>query len=262
MSSTECPTCGRDDFATTHAMRTHHAQAHNFSLGTVEVECSNCGAELTRRQDHARKFDNHFCDNECESEHRKKHRSGDGNPSWQGGPITVSCAECRMEITRRRSKTKTHSRHFCSQNCLAEFRTIALENSSRFSEIHCSNCGSKFEKLNSQINRTKNNYCSRDCVAEHFSERYKGENGPNWKGGMERSYGPDWPQIRKRALERDGYACTVCGMDESNHVDEFGQGLHVHHKTPLRTFDDISEANNLTNLQTVCNICHGRIEPR
>lgn len=36
----ECPTCGRDDFASDGAMKGHHTKAHGERLGT---RCSDCG---------------------------------------------------------------------------------------------------------------------------------------------------------------------------------------------------------------------------
>lgn len=67
-------------------------------------------------------------------------------------------------------------------------------------------------------------------------------------------YGLDWPKIRKAILQRDGYQCVLCGsrMEESS--------LHIHHKTPFRTFTNPIEANQPWNLVTLCPTCHHRAE--
>jgi len=67
-------------------------------------------------------------------------------------------------------------------------------------------------------------------------------------------YGPDWDLIRKIVLERDHYRCQMC--KKSNPAEP----LHVHHKQPLRSFPSLDEANQLTNLVSLCPRCHQRAE--
>jgi len=68
------------------------------------------------------------------------------------------------------------------------------------------------------------------------------------------NYGPRWPAIRSLVLQRDHYTCQACGAGESI------QPLHVHHKTPLRSFTSLEQANRLDNLITLCPNCHHRAE--
>jgi DEAD/DEAH box helicase domain-containing protein len=67
-------------------------------------------------------------------------------------------------------------------------------------------------------------------------------------------YGPAWPRIRKLVLQRDGYTCQVCGAQERD------QPLHVHHKIPFRTFTSAEQANQVSNLVTLCPACHRQAE--
>ncbi len=67
-------------------------------------------------------------------------------------------------------------------------------------------------------------------------------------------YGPNWPAQRDRARVRDGYRCQACGTLES------GRAHDVHHKTPFRTFTSYRQANQLSNLVTLCPRCHHRAE--
>jgi len=55
---TDCPTCGRGDFADRRAMRIHHAAAHGESLAGREhrYRCPECGTEVRTKQG----FGNHL----------------------------------------------------------------------------------------------------------------------------------------------------------------------------------------------------------
>jgi 5-methylcytosine-specific restriction endonuclease McrA len=75
-------------------------------------------------------------------------------------------------------------------------------------------------------------------------------------------YGSNWSEQREKALERDGWECRDCGTTNEEHLDRDGQGLHVHHLTKRRKFDDYEEANRLENLVTLCRDCHAKWEKR
>lgn len=73
-------------------------------------------------------------------------------------------------------------------------------------------------------------------------------------------YGPGWARLRAIVRQRDGFRCQVCGAPETEREHD------VHHKTPLRAFQDIhgkvnlEQANRLENLTTLCPACHRRVE--
>ena len=67
-SNTECPTCGRDDFAGRTGMKIHHNQAHGSPVGDVRSECANCGETIKVYGEKAQSADRNFCDIECKSE--------------------------------------------------------------------------------------------------------------------------------------------------------------------------------------------------
>lgn len=88
-----------------------------------------------------------------------------------------------------------------------------------------------------------------------------GEKHPNWKGGDIYYYGPNWKEQRSKARERDNYTCQGCGIKES----EYEKELSVHHIIPLRDFKtednfNYEQANDLSNLVTLCSSCHSRWE--
>ena len=67
-------------------------------------------------------------------------------------------------------------------------------------------------------------------------------------------YGPNWPAQRDQARARDGYRCQACGAPEK------GRAHDVHHKIPFRAFTSYRQANQLSNLVTLCPRCHHRVE--
>lgn len=63
-------------------------------------------------------------------------------------------------------------------------------------------------------------------------------------------YGSGWQIVRELVLHRDQYRCRVCGSPEN------GKSHHVHHIIPFKRFIAREEANQLTNLVTLCPTCH------
>ena len=67
-------------------------------------------------------------------------------------------------------------------------------------------------------------------------------------------YGPQWSNLRDQVRRRDGFRCQVCGSPEGERAHD------VHHKKPFKTFASIEQANHLSNLITLCQACHRRVE--
>jgi hypothetical protein len=76
---------------------------------------------------------------------------------------------------------------------------------------------------------------------------------PAWATG---DYGDNWEKVRENAIRRDNSECQSCGVSRTEHKREWGEDLHVHHKTPLREFKSPDKANKLSNLKTLCKSCH------
>ena len=70
------------------------------------------------------------------------------------------------------------------------------------------------------------------------------------------NYGTNWEKQKVLAKRRDNFTCQVCGKNSSN------VNLHVHHKTPIRLFQEVEFANHLENLVTLCPECHRFAENR
>ncbi len=71
-------------------------------------------------------------------------------------------------------------------------------------------------------------------------------------------YGPNWPEMRLRARRRDRFTCQHCGVHES----QTGREHDVHHRIPFRRFGpgEYLQANDLSNLVTLCRSCHARVD--
>ncbi len=77
------------------------------------------------------------------------------------------------------------------------------------------------------------------------------------------NYGPNWPEMRLRARQRDRFTCQHCGAHES----QIGREHDVHHRIPFRHFgyrpgenEAYLQANDLSNLVTLCRSCHARAD--
>ena len=76
----------------------------------------------------------------------------------------------------------------------------------------------------------------------------RGENHPNWRGGVSfEPYPTAWDRELKELIRGlDGYKCVVCGAEQS----ELGKRLDVHHI-------DYNKGNlNTQNLISLCHSCH------
>ena len=63
-----------------------------------------------------------------------------------------------------------------------------------------------------------------------------------------------WSNLKQIVRKRDNYTCQICGAKED------GKAHDVHHRIPFKQFTNIEEANQLTNLTTLCRTCHLRVE--
>jgi len=77
-------------------------------------------------------------------------------------------------------------------------------------------------------------------------------------------YGPNWPEQRRRALERDDYQCQTpwCEITQTDHQEQVGKDISIHHLVPRKFFVgpngrfDQEQANRVSNLVTVCSKHH------
>ena len=119
-------------------------------------------------------------------------------------------------------------------------------------KLKCRNCKVQFERKPWQIKKCENHFCGRTCL-ESWQSKQSGKKSKHYVGGKQTYRGRNWPEQRKKAVERDRCTCQRCG-------DIVGDGISVHHKKPYRLFSSSQAANNLNNLVSLCQSCHMAIE--
>lgn len=251
-----CPTCGtaRDSWQ---KLRVHHRSAHGESL--PNRECERCGERFYCG--HPRKY----CSEECRYESREIDHSGANNPNYSGAKETTECEQCGDAFDYYPSEK---AGRLCS-DCVdatewQEPPALAGAANPNYDggklRLVCDVCERRFERYPSNVGDGAT-LCSNECRAAWLSDEYAGSGHPNWNGGPTGSYGPGWRQVRERALERDGYACVLCGADS----DDLGRSPDVHHIVPVRRFLEnpvttVADAHTLDNVVCLCPGCHRRAE--
>lgn len=244
--------------------------------GPIETVCANCGKPVFRKPDQFKRAKNHFCNPRCRGEWARKTgaQAGENNNGWKGGSFDTQCANCGKPLKRCGYKMKRSEYHFCSKDCHGEWdaQHNTGENSTNWRggpvSDPCAWCGVSIERPRAWAERNGKRrlaFCCDACHSEYQSKNFSGPDNPNWKGGYEPYYGPNWPRQRCRARKRDDYTCQRCETTEA----ELGQQLDVHHIRPFRLFlrehdnDAVAAskiANRLHNLACYCRRCHMLVE--
>lgn len=226
--------------------------------GEMKADCEWCGEEFELEGAQRHSDGRNFCSIECESKWRSEYFSNIQDPN------IVECDWCGSKFERVPSHATGHN--FCSNDCHSKWQSenIVGENHPSWKggliEEDCAYCGNELERQRSEVEKFERLFCDKKCYGQWKSENVVEEDHPNWKGGYDRYYGPNWGEQRQKALERDGYTCQRCGMRSATHKEEKGKELNIHHITPAREFDDYEKQNNLDNLITLCSSCHRKLE--
>jgi len=269
----ECPECGRDDFNSEFAMKTHYGNAHEGSIAGVTITCAYCGEKAEKRQKKSRN-DHEFCDRDCFNKWQSENLSGEDSHMWEGGKVTVECDWCGNETEKEQVNYKNNEKAFCSHECHGKWKgknqtgedNPVYKPESR-KTVACDNCTASIEKRVWKVKRNERNFCDKSCYAEWQSENRRGENHPRYvedKVGI--SYGGSWPRKRRERLEKDNHQCVVCSKSNAQEKADYDRALSVHHIRKARNFiqedGSLNEemAHRLENLITLCTDCHNRWE--
>ena len=248
-----CPTCRRD-FETSRGMRVHHSRAHEEVL--ENRSCAHCEKQFYSQ--HEQKY----CCEEC----RDAAVSFEGacNPNHKDAQRETECEICGEPFEYYPSEKVGR---FCSK-CTAENAwqttpSLTGKNNPRWNggkqRVECTVCGVSVDRWPSA--RSAVTVCSESCRREWLSKSFTGSGHPNWRGGTNTSYGPQWSRARRLALDRDGHRCRVCDTPKS----DLGRNPDVHHIVPVRFFEeseehDIEDAHTLSNVISLCISCHRKAE--
>lgn len=172
----------------------------------------------------------------------------------------VTCRACGKEIVKAPWQIKQGGNLYCSRAC--QYKAYKPGAVAAPVSVTCAFCGKGFERARASYRESGNAFCNRQCKAAYMRQM-RGPDHPLWEGGEVYYYGPNWPEQRLAARQRDGYCCQGCGLSEKAHR----RALDVHHRRPFRTFGYVPEendlyliANDLSNLVTLCPTCHIQAE--
>lgn len=254
MTDHECPTCG-DTFDTRRGLGVHHSSQHDERL--PNRTCAHCATEFY--SDYSKKYCSESCRDEAISFKGKR------NPNYRDAKEATECDICGAEFRYYPSEKPGRFCEECIEN--EPWRTpldIDGEDNPRWNggkiRLTCEVCDATIERHPSGVTSDVT-LCGRDCFETWLSESFTGEGHPNWQGGAVTPYGKGWNRVREAALDRDDYACVVCGTD----ADELGRNPDVHHLLPVRRFVDSplfveEDAHTVDNVVTLCPSCHRQAE--
>jgi len=219
--TTECPTCGREDFKSERGMKHHHAVKHNESLSKITKSCDVCSNSFTV---YPSREEAEYCSNSCRSEGI----SGEGHSTYNR--VKLSCKFCGSSY--KLPPSEANSSNFCSDKCMHEWQSENWngENSPSWEggdvEITCEICGDEFYV---SPNKSSQKTCSKECAGLWFSNNYSGENHPSWSGGSEgRNLGGNkWGKFGHMLKSIQSMRCEYC---ES--IGNYSS-LQIHHVEPL-----------------------------
>jgi len=233
---------------------------------SVTIVCDFCdeGFEVKdSRSDSAR-----FCSRDCMGSWRSENMTGDSHPNWSR--TNVECDNCGDTFDKLDKRIERSENDFCSDSCRKgwwsdKIREYAPEGEDHqnwrggVEDVSCSWCGEIVEVYPDRQDN-ENVFCDQSCYGCWLSENNVGENHPRWNGGGEqRIYEGSWTTVSNEV--RSEYPnCQNCGIDNNEHQNVYGFGLHVHHIEPYASFDDAERANRKENLVPLCVQCHHNAE--
>ncbi len=197
----------------------------------VKKTCEVCGDTFYLYPSEIEEGKGKYCSRECQNEGMKNRE-------------TYTCPNCGEEFKAIISERKYNNK-YCSRECY-------LEDAKDRVKTECDNCGKEIIKRRTQFERTENHFCSDLCKYEYRSDDRSIDNyfySTKW-----------WHKRRREVLERDNYECQVCGLTNQESKDKTDFELDIHHKEPLKNFEDKKEGSKISNLITLCRKCHRKIE--
>jgi len=239
-SGVECPTCG--ERFSENGVAAHHWQAHGEKL-RENVECENCGAELSRKPSNI--YSVNFCDEECKYDYRT------GEQNWNYNSVKRECSYCGGTCERMVSHLSEHG-PFCNRDCyaawLSETRSGKDNPNWEREEVNCDNCGQVIYIKQCRFEKNDQNYCSTDCRVSHVK---KNSHAHNRVSAVRRKLSSStWTTIARNYRDKVGPECEW-GGDKPE-----GRKHDVHHIVPVRC----GGTNNHENLILVCRMCHTKME--
>jgi len=197
------------------------------------IKCDYCGEKYYIRPSHFKRKNHHFCSRTCYGNWER----GENNPAWKNNYI--ACEFCGEEFKPKSSDTR-----YCSRKCMG-----AADHERNSCDVSCQYCSKEFSSINARDSK----YCSIECKDLQHSINMKGDGNPNYLGVTKKGYSSSFNKELKHQIKtRDNFVCVLCGLPDEDNFCGNGYGLSIHHI-------DYDKANNeLSNLVSLCNICHAK----
>jgi len=198
----------------------------------VSCVCTNCGKEFERIKSQYNPNRNQFCSKKCQIEF---------------GRINLICSFCGREYNIKKTRLdKNTINNYCSNKC----KTEALK--TKIKKV-CPICGKDFFIQPHQMKKGYGIYCSSECYGKWMSSNIKGENHPQWQGGI--SFEPYCilfnNKFKERVREFFDNKCVICDKTK----EENGRALCVHHVN----YDKETCCNDSERLFVpLCRSCHSK----
>lgn len=255
-----CPTCQGTFLSEPIHDRVYCSQKCYWNKGREKATCAECGIEFEHAKHTKKNSKRAFCSREC-----FLRNNGTG-----GTHVSFTCTQCGNRYERALGRMSWHSKNrFCSIACHHEWQKSNNPKGSEHPEynslqVDCKVCSKRIERQPHRIRIYEKQFCSKKSAGIWRSQNHISVNHPRWKGGDMIGYrGPNWRKQSASARKRDGYHCQHCRISEK----KVGRLLDVHHIEPFRNFSYIPgenenylQANELSNLITLCTSCHMRAE--
>lgn len=190
-------------------------------------QCAQCGKEI--KVSPSKNSTNNFCCRECYNQFHSKNTK------------EYKCETCGKIF---KSNQKDNANRFCCRKCYDEWHNI------KDKERICPTCGKIFS-----AKTAGDKYCSQACHLYQLHLTNKGENHPNWKGGIskenDRRDSNDYKNWRQQVYQRDNYKCIKCGSKEK---------INAHHLYSWKYYPNLRY--EVSNGITLCEKCHIELHQR
>lgn len=176
----------------------------------------------------------------------------------------MPCADCGR-VQKRNPKHYVNGQTPRCPSCSSKAVHRAKAAGERMGDVvdrPCIVCATVVSRSRAYLSRIKQTTCSAACLRKArqdrliYAERRKGSEHPDWKGHVAVYYGADWRRQSAAARLRDNDTCRECGTTRAEHR----RALDVHHIVRFLDFASHVDANELSNLITLCRTCHRRAD--
>lgn len=272
---TKCPTCGEDRFKNKNSMRSHHKQAHGYSIAYEVIQCKSCGTNVRDIKSKEREYclecaRNHDMLDEESYKKISEANSGEDNPMFgmtgEDSPMYGRTGEAHPmygethteEAKRKISKSISgknnpmygvtgedhHMYGVTGEDHYNYGRSRSKEFKQRLSECF-SGEGNPMFGLRGE-DHPASEYELTEEERRKLSDAKKGtprpditgEKHPLWKEDTTNRFSIAYYKNREKVIKRDGGECVVCGMGRGEHLGKYEEDVSVHHIIPRNEFID------------------------